>query len=144
MEGYLPVYKVVLVREREEYYGSAESDDAAAEILKAYFDGADREYFAAMLLDTKNNVVGISTISVGCLDRAIAHPREVFKPAILANAARIIIAHNHPSGDPTPSKEDITMTKQIAEAGEIIGIPVLDSIVVGYKGHFSMHAAGMI
>jgi DNA repair protein RadC len=144
MEGYLPVYKVALVREKGENYGRILYDTDAAEIAQEYFAGADREVFAVLFLDVKNTVIGISTISIGCLDLTVSHPREVFKAAILVNAAKIILAHNHPSGDPMPSSDDIATAKQVAKAGDVLGIQVLDSIIIGYKKHYSMHAAGLI
>jgi DNA repair protein RadC len=144
MEEYLPVYRVALVREREGDYGSIRFDTDAAEIAEKYLADADREILAAMFLDIKNNVIGISTISVGCLDFTICHPRELFKAAILVNAANIILAHNHPSGNPAPSSDDIATTKRFAEAGDILGIKVVDSLIIGYKSHYSLKAAGLM
>jgi DNA repair protein RadC len=82
------------------------------------------------MLDTKNRLIGINTVSVGILDSRIVHPREVFKPAILSNAAGIIVGHNHPSGDPSPSVEDTRITKRLHEVGEILGIDLLDHVIV--------------
>lgn len=93
--------------------------------------GLDRENFVVLLLDTKNKVIGINTVSIGTLNSSLVHPREVFKPAILASAAALILAHNHPSGDPKPSREDIEVTKRLIEAGGLLGIQVLDHIIVG-------------
>ena len=87
-----------------------------------------------MMLNTKNQVVGLHRAHVGSLNASIVHPREVMKCAILNNAASIIVAHQHPSGDPTPSKEDLEVTKRLAEAGKIIGIDVLDHVIVTYTG----------
>ena len=98
-----------------------------------------------LMLDTKNRVIGINTVSVGILDSALVHPREVFKPAILCNASSIILAHNHPSGDPSPSFEDQRVTKRIKEAGDLLGIEVLDHVVVGEQGRFcSLKERGMM
>src|SRR5690606_34740273 len=96
-----------------------------------YLDGADREHFVVLLLDTQNQIIGIHTVTVGTLDASLIHPREVFKSAILANAASIILAHNHPSGDPAPSAEDRSVTRLLTEAGVTIGIEVLDHVIVG-------------
>ncbi|WP_240420333.1 RadC family protein [Paenibacillus periandrae] len=91
----------------------------------------DREHFIVIYLNVKNRVIGRETISIGSLNAAIVHPREVFKAAIRRGAASIICAHNHPSGKPDPSSEDIELTKRLVEAGEIVGIEVLDHIIVG-------------
>ena len=90
-----------------------------------------KEVFKSLLLDTKNKVIGARTVSVGDLTSSIVNPREVFKDAIVASAASMIVAHNHPSGDPTPSHEDVNVTKRLMEAGKILDIEVLDHIVIG-------------
>ena len=95
-------------------------------------------------LDTKNNITGIFTVSTGSLNSSLVHPREVFKRAMLQNAASIIICHNHPSGDPTPSKDDIGITKRLYEAGEIIGIKLLDHIIAGDNSYTSLKEKGFI
>jgi DNA repair protein RadC len=103
-----------------------------------------KETLKSVLLDTKNRVQTIKTVSVGDLSSSIVHPREVFKDAIVASAASMIVAHNHPSGDPTPSKEDVAVTRRLMEAGELLGIDVLDHIVIG-DGHFvSLKERGLI
>src|SRR5690554_4956560 len=94
-------------------------------------------------LDTKNNISGIFTVSTGSLNSSLVHPREVFKRAMLQNAASIIICHNHPSGDSTPSKEDINITKRLYEAGEIIGIKLLDHIIAGDNSYTSLKEKGL-
>ncbi|AFS78020.1 DNA repair protein RadC [Gottschalkia acidurici 9a] len=92
-----------------------------------------REHFKIVMLDTKNHIIGVEEISVGNLNSSIVHPREVYKQAIKRSSASIILVHNHPSGDPTPSKEDINITRRLMESGEILGIRVLDHIVIGHK-----------
>jgi DNA repair protein RadC len=89
------------------------------------------EHFKVVLLNTKNSVLAVETISVGGLNSSIVHPREVFKPAIKRSCASVILAHNHPSGDPSPSNEDINVTRRLYEAGNILGIEVLDHIIIG-------------
>ena len=103
----------------------------------------DRENFVAVLLNTKNEVVEYPTISVGTLSSSLVHPREVFKPAIRASAAGIVLAHNHPSGKVEPSREDREVTRRLVEASEIIGIEVLDHVILG-DGYFSMKEHGML
>ena len=87
-------------------------------------------------MDTKNQPVSINVVSVGSLNSSIVHPREVFKVAILSNAASIIIFHNHPSGDPTPSREDVNVTNRLKEAGKLIGIDLIDHIIIGSENSY--------
>lgn len=95
---------------------------------------AKKEHFYALLLDTKNQVIQKELISVGILDASLVHPREVFEPAIRHSASRIIVAHNHPSGDTTPSSEDIDVTRHLKQAGDLLGVSLLDHLVVGGTG----------
>lgn len=90
-----------------------------------------KEYFFTMHLDGKNRVVCIDQVSVGSLNQSIVHPREVFKTALLSSAAAIMLIHNHPSGDPAPSREDREITRRLKEAGDLLGIRVLDHIIIG-------------
>ncbi len=103
----------------------------------------DREHFRIILLSTKNHVIGTENISVGSLNSSIVHPREVFKKAIEKSAASIILVHNHPSGDPQPSKEDIQVTQRLVEAGELLGISVLDHIIIGDSTYKSLKEMGI-
>lgn len=103
-----------------------------------------REVFLVMLLNTKNKVVAAHIAHIGSLNASIVHPREVYQAAILSNAASIIVAHQHPSGDPTPSSEDIQVTKRLKQAGEIIGIELLDHIICGDNRHVSLKDKGYI
>ena len=103
-----------------------------------------KEHFVELCLDTKNQVIREDTISIGSLNANIVHPREVFRTALIESAAHIIVAHNHPSGDPTPSREDIDITKKLVETGKIMGIDVLDHVIIGDCRHFSMKEAGHI
>ena len=112
-------------------------------ILRGRIANLDRENFVAMLLNIKNEVVETPTISVGTLSASLVHPREVFKPAIRASAASVILAHNHPSGKVEPSREDREVTVRLAEAAKILGIELLDHVIVG-DGHFSMKEHGML
>ena len=92
---------------------------------------SNREEFHIVCLDTKNHVLATHQISIGTLDASLVHPREVFRPAVKDSASSVILVHNHPSGDPTPSREDFAVTSRIEEAGKILGIDVLDHIVLG-------------
>jgi DNA repair protein RadC len=113
-----------------------------ARVLRPLFDGIDREKFVVVLLDTKHRAIGVNTVSVGSLTASIVSPREVFKPAIVGNAAALLLAHNHPSGDPSPSAEDIELTKRLRDAGELLGIRVLDHVILGDGKHYGFVDAG--
>ena len=113
---------------------SVRSPEDAQKLAMAHIADEDREVFLVMMLNTKNQVVGLHRAHVGSLNASIVHPRDVMKCAILNNAASIIVAHQHPSGDPTPSKEDLEVTKRLSEAGKIMGIEVLDHVIVTYTG----------
>lgn len=93
--------------------------------------GLDREHFWALALNTKNALVRIIEVSVGSLNASIVHPRELFKDAVRASAASVIVVHNHPSGDPTPSGADIQLTRRLVKAGDVLGIEVLDHVIIG-------------
>jgi len=112
-------------------------------LLRGRIANLDRENFVAVLLNTKNEVIGYPTISVGTLSASLVHPREVFKPAIRASAASIVLAHNHPSGKVGPSREDREVTRRLTEAAQILGIEVLDHVILG-DGYFSMKEHGIL
>lgn len=132
-----PVYRVALVRERSGPTPHVPDPDAAEPILRAYLGDADREMFIVLMLNSKNYAIGINTVSMGNLVCTVVSPAEVFKPAILSNAAGLIVAHNHPSGDPTPSPEDITLTRKLHDAGKLLDIPILDHIIIGEPGRWT-------
>ncbi|HZC19248.1 MAG TPA: DNA repair protein RadC [Rubrobacteraceae bacterium] len=112
-------------------------------LLRGRIANLDRENFVAVLLNTKNEVIEAPLVSVGTLSASLVHPREVFKPAIRASAASVILAHNHPSGKVEPSREDREVTRRLAGAAEILGIEVLDHVIVG-DGYFSMKEHRML
>ncbi|WP_338826369.1 JAB domain-containing protein [Neomoorella thermoacetica] len=120
------------------------SPSAAALFLKNFLGERDRECMVAIHLDLKRKINSVEIVSIGTLNSAPAHPREVFKGAILANAATIILGHNHPSGDPTPSKEDIELTRRMVEAGRILGIEVVDHIILGDDGWVSLREKQLV
>jgi DNA repair protein RadC len=128
------MFELKVIRERRQGYGAVRRIRDAREVYEAFheaFGRLDREVFVALLLDGRNQVLGFNTVSVGSLTAALVHPREVFKPAILANAAAIILVHNHPSGTADPSAEDRALTERLEHAGELLGIRVVDHVVVG-------------
>lgn len=104
----------------------------------------EQEHFLSIHLNTKNKVLAIETITMGTLDSSLAHPREVFKSAIRRSCAAIILAHNHPSGDPRPSKEDLNLTRRLKEAGDLLGISVLDHIIIGDGKYTSLKEEGLM
>lgn len=124
---------------------SIKCPEDAQNLAASYIADEDREVFLVMMLNTKNEVVGLHRAHVGSLNSSIVHPRDVMKAAILNNAASIIVSHQHPSGNPTPSQEDIEVTKRLAEAGKILGIEVLDHVIVSHTGkHVSLKEKGYL
>lgn len=112
------------------------------ELFREYLGDVDREHFVVACLDIKNQPTNISTVHIGSLNASIVHPREVMKTAILSNAASIICCHPHPSGDPTPSPDDIDVTERLAEVGKILGIELLDHIIIGDGKFISLKEKG--
>ncbi len=123
-------------------------------VVRSPKDGADfvmeemrhlnQEHFVALFLNTKNQIIHQQTIFIGSLNASIVHPREVFREAVKRSAASIIVAHNHPSGDPTPSQEDIQVTKRLNESGKMIGIDLLDHIIIGDRKFISLKEKGYL
>lgn len=138
----LSVLSLRVVKERSGQYEFedkiASSPSKTRDILEEVFELSSlaEEVFVIMCLDTKNKVTGLFKVSQGSLNGSIVHPREVFKRALMQNANSIILAHNHPSGDTTPSLEDVSMTKRLDEAGNLLGVDVLDHIIVGANGKY--------
>ena len=122
---------------------TVKSPEDALKAARSQLKGKRKEHFLVLCLDTRNHLINTQEISIGSLDCSIAHPREVFKEAISSCAASVIFIHNHPSGDPTPSEDDIKLTKRLVEAGEIIGIDVLDHIIICDRDHLSMKARSL-
>jgi DNA repair protein RadC len=107
------------------------SPEQAAELLLPTFHGRDRERCVAALLDTKHRLLHVVTVSIGSVDHTFMNPREILRDALVHNASAIVLAHNHPSGDPEPSRDDEAVTRRIVRAGEFVGVEVLDHLVVG-------------
>jgi DNA repair protein RadC len=120
------------------------SPEDALQEVKAKLKGKKKEHFLTILLDTRNQVISIAPISVGSLDSSVVHPREVFREALAASAASVIFVHNHPSGDPSPSEDDIKLTQRLVEAGKIMGVEVLDHVVVADSAYASLKGMGSI
>ena len=141
--------RVVLVKEKVGRYelpreiGSPEEAYNAITTITNVQEEA-QEVFGVLILNTKNKIVAVHEVSRGVLNSSLVHPREVFKPAVLHNAAAIICFHNHPSGDPEPSRDDIEITERLKNAGEILGIPVYDHIIVGDDRYVSLKERGVM
>jgi DNA repair protein RadC len=133
VEGYVENGRKLAIKTPEDVAG----------LLGGRLKDKKKEYFLALLLDTRNHLIKTAEISVGSLDSSIVHPREVFKEAISASAAAVIFVHNHPSGDTEASEDDIQLTKRLVEAGEILGIDILDHVIIGGKGFRSMKREGL-
>ena len=138
-----------MVREKSTLYeGRKISTPQDAKILvNDFIEGIeflDKEVFVGIYLNTKNEPTAFEKISTGSLNASIVHPRECFKMAIMSNSNSVIFLHNHPSGDPTPSLEDKNITERLKEAGELLGIRVLDHIVIGNGRHYSFKEEGLI
>ena len=121
-------------------YGKNSKITSGEDIFNNYSDDykdLEKECFVVFYLDTKNKIIKREIISLGILDSSIIHPREIFKSAVLFSSARIILSHNHPSGDTTPSEEDMAITQKLKEAGELLGITVLDHVIVSKESYYS-------
>ncbi len=130
-------------KEKIEFKTIFDSPKMIAEYLRGKIGRENKEYFITLFFDTRNNLI-VHDISVGTLNASLVHPREVFSQAIVKNASHVVVAHNHPSGDATPSEADILTTKRLIEAGEIIGISVVDHIIVTKDGYCSLKEKGVI
>jgi len=113
-------------------------------LMKPLFTGQEREHFYCICLDTKNRVKKVVEVSVGSLNASIVHCRELFQVAVLVSAASVVVTHQHPSGDPTPSGADIQLTRRLVKAGDVLGIEVLDHVVIGGDGHASLRDLGLM
>ena len=118
--------------------------EAASALVRPHLVDKQKEHFVALLLDNRHQLIRLSSIAVGSLSATLVHPRELFKEAIVASAAAVIVAHNHPSGDPEPSVHDVKMTRRLVEAGALLGIEVLDHVIVAADGVVSLRACGLM
>ena len=143
----VPLYTTRLVREYTFSFPERTqvcTPEAVAAVLRAYFENRDREEVVVCFLDTAGTLTGLHVASVGGLAASIVEPRQVFKAAVLANAAALIVGHNHPSGNPEPSREDIKVTRQLAEASRVMGIPLHDHLILTDHGHTSLAERGLL
>jgi DNA repair protein RadC len=144
----VPGFRIGLVREPGVKLSErplVQTPGDAARILAEYIGECDRERFVIAMMTVRGRLLGLHTVSVGCLAASLVHPREVWKPAILASAHSLIVAHNHPSGDPEPSTEDLVLTRRLVSAGQLLGIEVLDHLVLGESARFvSLRERGLL
>ena len=126
-------FRLMLVREEPEPYGPemCASPAQAAPLLHRLVAGLDREVLGALFLDTRHRAVGHTVAYIGTLNRTVAEPRGILVPALLSNAAGVIVFHNHPSGDPSPSPEDLAFTRKLAEASDAVGVRLVDHLILG-------------
>lgn len=150
-EKFISIYRISLIRDRQVKFNpgkTANSNEAhlAARKMIEKYGQPDREQFYVILINTTNEIIGINMVSTGDVCKAIIHPREVFKPAILANASAMILCHNHPSGNVKPSPEDIAMTKNMVAASKIMGIQIHEHLIISMDSneYYSMADNGMI
>lgn len=120
------------------------SPEAAAELLVPMMQDLDREHCLTLNLDTKHRLLATTTVSIGSVDHTFMSPREVFRDALLHGASAIVIAHNHPSGDAEPSRDDEAVTRRLGKAGELVGVEVLDHVVVGHRRWVSLARRGVL
>ena len=118
--------------------------EGVVKAIRASIQDKAKEHFKLILLNPRNKIIGISTISIGTLNASLVHPREVFKDAIMHSAASVVLAHNHPSGDPEPSEDDLKITKKLVDSGKILGIEVIDHIIIGKNNFCSFKERGLI
>lgn len=140
------IVSIKMVKESSILYKNRQilSPKDSVNLLRDFINDSDREMLIVCCLDTKNQPTCINIVSIGTINTSLVHPREVFKTAILSNSASIIMAHNHPTGDICPSKEDIGITSRIKEVGKILGIELLDHLIIGYENYRSLKEDGYI
>lgn len=142
----IDIVSIQMIKEsslRYQYRKISNPEDVKPLVIQ-FIGDKDREHFGVICLDTKNQPTHIMTVSIGTLNSSMVHPREVFKAAILSNSASVILFHNHPSGNPEPSITDNEITRRLVEAGEIIGIKVIDHVIIGDDKFLSMKEKMMI
>lgn len=144
-KNYVPLVRLTMVKEKELPYtaDTIHEPEKVVELAKQILEGADREYLLVISVDTKNYPLAVEIVSIGTVNATLAEPREIFKHAVMNNAAGIILVHNHISGVCEPSREDRMLTARIKRAGELLGIPIYDHVIIG-DGYFSFRENGEI
>ena len=144
--GNISVVSLCLIKEKELQYciGKMSNPEKVFKFLNDQIGNKSQEHFVVLSLDSKGNVNSFNTTHIGTINSTLIHPREIFKVAIISNASAIILAHNHPSGDATPSEKDIKVTKSLVKASKHLDIEILDHIIVGDNKYFSFKEKGII
>jgi len=132
-----------LAKEENQKRPIIKSAQDVARLMTPEMQSLDKEHFKILLLNTKNHVVQVHTVSIGSLNASVVHPRECFRPAIAAQAAAVVLVHNHPSGDPEPSPEDVNLTRRLVAAGDLLGIKVLDHVIIAGTRYASIMEKGV-
>ena len=135
-ENYTIVELTALIKEKAQAYERIKSPQNVFEHLAEYID-KEQEYFLLLTLAQNSRIIDTHEVTIGILNQSLAHPREIFRRAILDNASGIIVAHNHPSGEPTPSSADSAVTRRLKEVGNVIGIELLDHVIISQQGWYS-------
>lgn len=142
-----PIYESIKISEAAAQYLDRTTPLSSSTLVADMFSflrHETKEHFVGLHLDSKNRLLCLEIVSVGSLNASIVHPREVYKSALLSSAAAIVFVHNHPSGDPTPSREDIELTSRLKQASDLLGIRLLDHVVIGSGRHFSFADSGLL
>lgn len=142
-----PVYETLIIKESlPDYLAKSRKISSSSDVcaLFKYLTQESKEFFLALHLDTKNTIICIDQVSIGSLSASIVHPREVMKSALLSSAAALVLVHNHPSGDPTPSREDIEITTRLKECCELMGLRLLDHVIVCESQYVSFADRGLL
>lgn len=142
-----PVYETLTVNDAAaEYFEPREAISSSTHVISLFnfLSRETREHFWAVHLDSKNKLLCLDPVSTGSLNASIVHPREVFKSVLLSSAAALLLVHNHPSGDPSPSTEDREITTRLKEASELLGIRLLDHVIIGIDRHYSFADSGLL
>ena len=144
MQYTIPHVEFRVVNETKAEYGQVRGPEGVADLIRKLTDGLTDERFYSVCLDNRNNVLAVHLCSIGDHASTLVHPRSVYRTAVYSSAVAIVVAHNHPSGDVTPSAEDINVTKRLHEAGKILGIPMMDHVIIAGNRHQSMRQLGYI
>lgn len=133
----VPVFRLHMTRERDHETDEVRTPADVARLASELCDGLDREAFYVVALSTAGRVVGVHLAHLGTVDASVASPREVYKFALLSNARSVVVFHNHPSGNVEPSRADVSVSRQLKAAGEALGVPLADSLVIGFDGRYT-------
>ena len=141
-----PVYENLIINEELSGYIADKPIKSSADVaqLFSFLENETKEHFIAVHLNAKNKIICVDRVSTGSLTASIVHPREVMKSTLLSSAAAMVLVHNHPSSDPTPSREDIELTRRIKESADLLGVRLLDHVIVGEGRHYSLADSGII